>query len=109
VANAEKSHEEVHVRYPSSVGRRPFVVLAPFARRQGPYRADGSVSRTRLMPEIGHTLSSEEHHPNDLLEYVTRVEAVDFLSNSGRYHPWNSNQGEALFDLYREDVLASFS
>ncbi|WP_436927947.1 TIGR03557 family F420-dependent LLM class oxidoreductase [Halosimplex amylolyticum] len=51
------------------------------------------------MPEIGYTLSSEEHHPNDLVEYAGRAEEVgfDFLSISDHFHPWNSNQGESPF------------
>ena len=40
------------------------------------------------MPDIGYTLSSEEHHPNDFVEYATRAEAVGFdpLSISDRSH-----------------------
>ena len=51
------------------------------------------------MPEIGYTLSSEEHHPNDLVEYASRAEAVgfDFLSVSDHFHPWNTAQGESPF------------
>lgn len=47
------------------------------------------------MPEIGFTLSSEEHHPNDLVEYAQRAEAAgfDFRSISDHYHPWVSSQG----------------
>ncbi|WP_226043060.1 TIGR03557 family F420-dependent LLM class oxidoreductase [Natrinema sp. DC36] len=51
------------------------------------------------MTEIGFTLSSEEHHPNDLVEYATRAEAIgfDFLSISDHFHPWISAQGDAPF------------
>jgi len=51
------------------------------------------------MPEIGYTLSSEEHHPNDLVEHASRAEAVgfDFLSVSDHFHPWNTAQGESPF------------
>ncbi|MDS0259729.1 TIGR03557 family F420-dependent LLM class oxidoreductase [Haloarcula sp. S1CR25-12] len=51
------------------------------------------------MPEIGYTLSSEEHSPSDLVEYARRAEAAgfDFLSISDHYHPWVSEQGEASF------------
>lgn len=51
------------------------------------------------MPEIGYTLSSEEHHPNDLVEYASRAEEVgfDFLSVSDHFHPWNTAQGESPF------------
>jgi len=30
------------------------------------------------MTALGYTLSSEEHSPNDLLEYAARAEAVGF-------------------------------
>jgi hypothetical protein len=30
------------------------------------------------MTEIGHALSNEEHHPNDLIRYAQRVEEVGF-------------------------------
>ena len=51
------------------------------------------------MTALGYTLSSEEHSPNDLLEYAARAEAVgfDFLSISDHYHPWTSEQGESPF------------
>ena len=51
------------------------------------------------MTNVGYTLSSEEHGPNELVEYAGRAEAVgfDFLSISDHYHPWTSTQGEAPF------------
>lgn len=51
------------------------------------------------MTEIGFTLSSEEHHPNDLIEYAEQAEQAgfDFLSISDHYHPWVSNQGQSPF------------
>ena len=49
--------------------------------------------------EIGYTLSSEEHGPNDLVDHAARAEEVgfDFLSISDHYHPWLDEQGEAPF------------
>lgn len=51
------------------------------------------------MTEIGYTLSSEEHSPNDLVEHASRAEELgfDFLSISDHYHPWVSQQGHAPF------------
>lgn len=51
------------------------------------------------MPEIGYTLSSEEHGPNDLVEHARRAEEVgfDFASISDHYHPWVSKQGHSPF------------
>ncbi|WP_226022701.1 TIGR03557 family F420-dependent LLM class oxidoreductase [Halomicrobium salinisoli] len=51
------------------------------------------------MPQIGYTLSSEEHSPNDLVEHAVRAEAVgfDFVSASDHFHPWVSAQGNAPF------------
>ncbi|GAA0268189.1 TIGR03557 family F420-dependent LLM class oxidoreductase [Halobacterium noricense] len=51
------------------------------------------------MVELGYTLSSEEHEPNDLVEYAARAEDVgfDFLSISDHFHPWVSQQGESGF------------
>ncbi|GAB7018072.1 TIGR03557 family F420-dependent LLM class oxidoreductase [Halostagnicola bangensis] len=51
------------------------------------------------MVELGFTLSSEEHGPNELVEYGVRAEEVgfDFLSVSDHFHPWVSAQGESPF------------
>jgi len=51
------------------------------------------------MTELGYTLSSEEHSPNDLVEHARRAEEVgfDFLSISDHYHPWVEAQGHAPF------------
>ncbi|WP_049970815.1 TIGR03557 family F420-dependent LLM class oxidoreductase [Haladaptatus cibarius] len=51
------------------------------------------------MTQLGYTLSSEEHHPNDLVEHATRAEAVgfDFASISDHFHPWISQQGHSPF------------
>ncbi|WP_232686651.1 TIGR03557 family F420-dependent LLM class oxidoreductase [Halobacterium zhouii] len=51
------------------------------------------------MVELGYTLSSEEHPPNDLVEHATRAEdaGFDFLSISDHFHPWTSQQGNSPF------------
>lgn len=51
------------------------------------------------MTQVGYTLSSEEHGPNDLVEHAVRAEAVgfDFASISDHYHPWVSQQGHSPF------------
>jgi G6PDH family F420-dependent oxidoreductase len=51
------------------------------------------------MTELGYALSTEEHEPDDLIEYAGRAEAVgfDFASISDHYHPWISRQGNAPF------------
>ena len=49
--------------------------------------------------QIGYTLSSEEHPPNDLVRNAVRAEAVgfDFASVSDHFHPWTSTQGNSPF------------
>ncbi|WP_435153510.1 TIGR03557 family F420-dependent LLM class oxidoreductase [Haladaptatus sp. DFWS20] len=51
------------------------------------------------MTQIGYTLSSEEHGPNELIEHAVRAEAVgfEFASISDHYHPWVSQQGHSPF------------
>ena len=51
------------------------------------------------MPDIGLTLSSEEHSPTDLVEYARRAEETgfEFVSVSDHYHPWIGDQGHAPF------------
>ncbi|WP_227373686.1 TIGR03557 family F420-dependent LLM class oxidoreductase [Haladaptatus halobius] len=51
------------------------------------------------MTQIGYTLSSEEHHPNELVQHAARAEEVgfDFASISDHYHPWISQQGHSPF------------
>ncbi|SFS72649.1 TIGR03557 family F420-dependent LLM class oxidoreductase [Halostagnicola kamekurae] len=51
------------------------------------------------MVELGFTLSSEEHGPNELVDYAVHAEEVgfDFLSISDHFHPWVSAQGESPF------------
>jgi coenzyme F420-dependent glucose-6-phosphate dehydrogenase len=45
----------------------------------------------------GYTLSSEEHHPSDLVRAAARAEELgfDFLSISDHYHPWTTSQGHS--------------
>ena len=49
------------------------------------------------MVEIGYTLSSEEHGPNELVENAVRAEEAgfDFVSISDHFHPWIGQQGNA--------------
>jgi G6PDH family F420-dependent oxidoreductase len=51
------------------------------------------------MPRLGYALSSEEHGPDDLVEYASRAEAVgfDFAMLSDHFHPWISKQGHSPF------------
>ena len=51
------------------------------------------------MLEIGYTLSSEEHGPEDLVENGVRAEEAgfDFLMVSDHYHPWTDRQGHSPF------------
>ena len=51
------------------------------------------------MVELGYTLSSEEHPPNDLVDHAVRAEELgfDFVSISDHFHPWISQQGNAPF------------
>ena len=51
------------------------------------------------MTELGYTLSSEEHSPNDLVEHARMAEEAgfDFLSISDHFHPWISTQGHSPF------------
>jgi G6PDH family F420-dependent oxidoreductase len=51
------------------------------------------------MVELGYTLSSEEHEPNDLVDYAARAEdaGFGFASISDHYHPWVPEQGESGF------------
>jgi coenzyme F420-dependent glucose-6-phosphate dehydrogenase len=51
------------------------------------------------MPEIGYALSSEEHPPNDLVDFARRAEEVGFTYAliSDHFHPWVSAQGESPF------------
>lgn len=51
------------------------------------------------MVELGYALSSEEHGPNELVDYAVRAEdaGFDFASISDHYHPWLSQQGNSPF------------
>jgi G6PDH family F420-dependent oxidoreductase len=47
------------------------------------------------MVELGYALSSEEHHPNDLVRDTRRAEEIGFTFAliSDHFHPWVSKQG----------------
>jgi coenzyme F420-dependent glucose-6-phosphate dehydrogenase len=49
--------------------------------------------------EIGYSLSSEEHAPNDLVRYARRAEDAGFTFAliSDHYHPWIERQGQSSF------------
>src|SRR5215470_1468680 len=49
--------------------------------------------------ELGYSLSSEEHSPNDLVRFAQRAEQAGFLFAliSDHYHPWTSKQGQSPF------------
>ena len=51
------------------------------------------------MPELGYTLSSEEHSPNDLVRNARAAEEAgfEFLSISDHFHPWVDAQGQSPF------------
>lgn len=51
------------------------------------------------MPNLGYTLSSEEHGPSDLVDHAARAETAgfEFAMISDHYHPWIEQQGESPF------------
>lgn len=51
------------------------------------------------MTEIGYTLSSEEHLPNDLVAFARRAEEAGFTFAliSDHFHPWTDSQGQSPF------------
>ena len=51
------------------------------------------------MSTWGYTLSSEEHHPRDLVRNAIVAESLgfDYVSISDHYHPWLSRQGNSAF------------
>ena len=51
------------------------------------------------MVELGYALSSEEHRPNDLVDYARRAEDVGFQFSliSDHYLPWTETQGNSPF------------
>jgi len=50
-------------------------------------------------PHIGYSLSTEEHRPEQLVEYASRAEAAGFeyASISDHFHPWVQAQGNSPF------------
>lgn len=51
------------------------------------------------MVQLGYTLSSEEHRPNDLVRNAQLAEAAGFAfaSISDHFHPWVGRQGQSAF------------
>ncbi len=51
------------------------------------------------MARLGYASSSEEHHPNDLVEHLVQAEDVgfQFALMSDHFHPWVSAQGQSPF------------
>jgi G6PDH family F420-dependent oxidoreductase len=51
------------------------------------------------MPEIGYSLSSEEHRPRDLVRFAAAAEASGFRFAliSDHFHPWTDAQGQSPF------------
>jgi len=49
--------------------------------------------------ELGYSLSSEEHSPNDLVRFAQRAEQAGFgfALISDHFHPWTSKQGQSPF------------
>ncbi|HVL51230.1 MAG TPA: TIGR03557 family F420-dependent LLM class oxidoreductase, partial [Actinomycetota bacterium] len=47
--------------------------------------------------EVGYALSSEEHGPNDLVDYAVRAEEAGFTFAliSDHFHPWIDTQGHS--------------
>jgi hypothetical protein len=59
------------------------------------------------MTEIGHALSNEEHHPNDLIRYAQRVEEIGFsfaLFTSIR----SVQTRKGFFRFYQREILPRF-
>lgn len=51
------------------------------------------------MPKYGYAISSEEHHPQDIVRHAQLAEAVGFpfVMISDHFHPWISLQGHSPF------------
>lgn len=51
------------------------------------------------MTHIGYAISSEEHHPNDIVRHARMAEDVGFTFSliSDHYHPWVDAQGHSPF------------
>jgi coenzyme F420-dependent glucose-6-phosphate dehydrogenase len=49
--------------------------------------------------QIGYAISSEEHHPNDIVRHARMAEDAGFTYSliSDHYHPWVSRQGHSPF------------
>ncbi len=49
--------------------------------------------------ELGYSLASEEHAPNDLVRYARRAEEAGFAFAlvSDHFHPWTDRQGQSPF------------
>ena len=60
-------------------------------------RMDGAADRGR--PQIGYSLSCEEHRPEELVDFAQRAEAAGFeyASISDHFHPWLASQGNSPF------------
>jgi G6PDH family F420-dependent oxidoreductase len=51
------------------------------------------------MPELGYACLSEEHGPDEIVEYVAEAErrGLDYAMISDHFHPWTTAQGESPF------------
>jgi alkanesulfonate monooxygenase SsuD/methylene tetrahydromethanopterin reductase-like flavin-dependent oxidoreductase (luciferase family) len=51
------------------------------------------------VPELGYSLSCEEHAPNDLVRFARRAEdaGLDYALISDHFHPWIDAQGDSAF------------
>jgi G6PDH family F420-dependent oxidoreductase len=51
------------------------------------------------MPELGYACLSEQHEPEEMVEYVAEAErrGLDYAMVSDHYHPWTTAQGESPF------------
>ena len=49
--------------------------------------------------KLGYKISSEEHHPADLIRYARRAEELGFewAGISDHFHPWVDRQGHSPF------------
>src|SRR3954465_8139780 len=56
-------------------------------------------ARRQTVPTIGYSLSSEEHGPEDLVNFARRAEEVGFqyAMISDPFHPWIEKQGNSGF------------
>jgi G6PDH family F420-dependent oxidoreductase len=51
------------------------------------------------MTKLGYAISSEEHHPSDIVQHARRAEEIGFTFAliSDHFHPWVSEQGHSPF------------